>query len=127
MGMYSHTDYCNLKIKEGKKEAFLKWLEEHEDWKEITEINENDEVYFDVDGWKIISYWYEGFLKELKELNEFLEGTWGLAYETPDQYAIIHFEPQGVEIESGVMKWNIYKLEDLIKEEEEIKGTIKVI
>jgi len=123
MGMYSHTDYCDLKIKKGKKKAFLKWLNKHNnwnDWKDITEIK-GDEVYFNVKGWKIIGYWYSNFLKELEELNEFIEGEWGLAFETPEEYAIIRFTKSGVIVESGVMKWETYTIEDLKKMVEELE------
>ena len=119
MGMVSYTDWCELRLKDGKKEDFLKWLDNHEDWKEITEIK-NNEVYFNQE-WKIISYWYPSFLQELKEINQFIEGDWALLYETGEEKAIIHFKNSGVEIEEGVMEWRTYKLEELLKEEEKLR------
>jgi hypothetical protein len=110
MGMYSYTEYCDLKIKDGKKEEFLKWLEKHPDYKEAVEIY-GDEVNIEIDGWKIIGYWYEDFLKELRELNEFLEGEWCLIYETHEEMAIIQFRDDGVKIKLGTMVFEEYPIE----------------
>jgi hypothetical protein len=111
MGMYSYTEYCDLKIKDGKKEEFLKWLENHQDYKEAVEIFDDDSVYIEIDGWKIIGYWYEDFLKELRELNEFLEGEWCLIYETHEEMAIIKFGDDGVKIKLGEMVFTEYPIE----------------
>ena len=112
MGMYSYTEYCDLVIRAGKKEEFLKWLENHQDYKEAVEIDDGDwSVYIDIDGWKIIGYWYEEFLKELRELNEFLEGEWCLIYETHEEMAIIKFGDDGVKIKLGQMVFTEYPIE----------------
>jgi len=111
MGMYSYTEYCDLVIRDGKKEEFLKWLEKHPDYKEAVEIDEDGSVYINIDGWKIIGYWYEEFLKELRELNEFLKGEWCLIYETHEEMAIIKFEDDGVKIKLGQMVFTEYPIE----------------
>jgi hypothetical protein len=111
MGMYSYTEYCDLKIRDGKKEEFLKWLENHQDYKEIVEIFDDDSVYIEINGWKIIGYWYEDFLKELRELNEFLVGEWCLIYETHEEMAIIQFGDDGVKIKLGEMVFTEYPIE----------------
>ena len=111
MGMYSYTEYCDLKIRDGKKEEFLKWLENHQDYKEAVEIFDDDSVCIEIDGWKIIGYWYEEFLKELRELNEFLVGEWYLIYETHEEMAIIRFGDDGVKIKLGEMVFTEYPIE----------------
>jgi len=111
MGMYSYTLYCHLIIRDGKKEEFLKWLEKHPDYKEAVEIDEDGSVYIKTDGWKIIGYWYEEFLKELRELNEFLKGEWCLIYETHEEMAIIQFGDDGVKIKLGQMVFTEYPIE----------------
>lgn len=112
MGMYSFTDYCDLKIRQGKKEEFLKWLKRHEDYENVVVID-GDNVEINIDeGWKIISYWYEEFLDELEELNKFLIGEWVLYFETYEEKAIIKFGEEVV-ISIGTMEFKDYKIEDL--------------
>jgi len=121
MGMYSYTEYCDLRIKDGKKDEFLKWLDEHEDYKEVVEIYDDNIVEIDVDGWKIIGYWYDEFLDELEELNKFLIGTWCLIFETHEEMAIIEFGKEEVKISLGTMEFKDYKIEDFRILNEEIE------
>jgi len=114
--MYSYTDYCDLKIRNGKKEEFLKWLEENKDYKDTTTIDEDNNVEIEIeDGWKIISYWYESFLDELEQLNNFLIGSWVLIFETHEEKAIIEFGEE-VKISLGTMEFKDYKIDDFRKE-----------
>jgi hypothetical protein len=126
MGMYSYTEYCDLKIKDGKKGEFLKWLDGHERYKDVVKID-GDNVEIDVDvGWKIISYWYDEFLDELEELNEFLIGKWCLIFETHDQMAIIEFGKE-VKISLGTMEFVDYGIEDFRILNEEMEKALKKI
>jgi hypothetical protein len=113
-----------LKIRDGKKEEFLKWLEKHPDYKEAVVIEEDGSVYIDIDGWKIIGYWYEWFLKELRELNEFLVGEWCLIYETHEEMAIIKFGDDGVKINLGVMVFTEYPIEFFEKMNEDFEKMV---
>lgn len=124
MGMYSSTLYCDLRIKDGKKKEFLDWLKKHPEYEEITKIDEEGNVEIKVDGWKIISYWYENFLDELEELNQFLEGSWTLIYETYDEMAIIEFGDK-VRIRIGVMEFEDLSIEDLRAMHKNIERVIK--
>ena len=119
MGSYSWTDFCDIQIREGKREEFLKYLEDlqHEsrdDWIEwgqehaqaITVDDDNVEII--IDNWKIISYWYPTTLEWFDKLSDYLNGELHISFETPDEYAIVHFSIEGTTYELGEMQYRTY-------------------
>lgn len=80
MGMITTAGYHNLTIREGKKQAFEKWLSDKEKWREAITIYNGKTVHLDF-SWKLISYWYDNTVKEFSELNEFISGVLMLDYE----------------------------------------------
>ena len=125
MGMYSWTDYCNIVIREGKREAFMQYLEElkndtRPNWSEYGKdcaktisVLDDDVVEIQIESWKIISYWYDSTLDFFDRLSEYLEGELGLSFETHEEYARIHFQESGTAYELGAMRYEVYKSADL--------------
>ena len=112
MGMYSSTEWCNLKLRKGKEVEFADWLKRNEDWNDAIEMN-NDCVDIQVN-WKIIGYWYDNFLDELEQLAEYIVGTWTLLYETNEVKAMIEFtEDEQVNIIIGEMKFKKLNIDEL--------------
>lgn len=119
MGSYSWTDYCDLKVRPGKRELFEQYLVElsalQEPWLEygleharVIKIRDDDTVDIQIDSWKIISYWYPETLDWFDKLSEFIEGDLELGFETNDERAIIHFGPEGTKYEIGRMKYDTF-------------------
>ena len=108
MGMYTTTDYCDLKMRDNTKDN-RKELEDivseecMDNWNMTTE----GDVDFYVD-WKMYGYWYEDTLTLLEKLNKYIKGTWYLSYEEGDKVVIIfpEDETKEVEIELGVIRWD---------------------
>jgi len=112
MGMYSSTEWCNLKLRKGKEVEFADWLKRNEDWNDAIKMN-NDCVDIQVN-WKIIGYWYDNFLDELEQLAEYIVGTWTLLYETNEVKAMIEFtEDEQVNIIIGEMKFKKLNIDEL--------------
>ena len=112
MGMYSSTEWCNLKLRKGKEVEFADWLKRNEDWNDAIKMN-NDCVDIQVN-WKIIGYWYDNFLDELEQLAEYIVGTWTLLYETNEAKAIIEFtEDEQVNISIGEMEFKKLDIDEL--------------
>ena len=112
MGMYSSTEWCNLKLRKGKEVEFADWLKRNEDWNDVIKMN-NDCVDIQVN-WKIIGYWYDNFLDELEQLAEYIVGTWTLLYETNEVKAMIEFtEDEQVNIIIGEMKFKKLNIDEL--------------
>lgn len=113
MGMYSSTEYCELKVKEGKEIEFADWLKQNNDWNEVVTIDSCLDVDIQVN-WKIIGYWYNDFLDELEQLAEYIVGTWTLEYETNEAKAIIEFtEDEQVKITLGEMEFKKLDIDEL--------------
>jgi len=100
MGTYSYSLYSYLTIKNDKvREEFKKWLEKKSEWKEVIDYDDGyDDVDINIDGWKIIGYWYVDFLDDLVDLARFLEGYFVLESEEKGAFAKICFENGNVKI-----------------------------
>ena len=114
MGMYTRETYCDLKVVDRK--GLDLWLdcEDNKAWKEAITIDDKDGTMEIEVHWKIISYWYESFLKDLEELNKFISGEWDLSFETGEEKAIIHFGEgkDDVRIEVGTMTFTDYTIKE---------------
>jgi len=100
MGTYSYSLYSCLTIRNDKvREEFKKWLEKKSEWKEVIDYDDGyDDVDINIDGWKIIGYWYVDFLDDLVDLARFLEGYFVLESEEKGVFAKICFENGNVKI-----------------------------
>ena len=80
------------------------------------ELNEEDKrISFNgMDGWKIISYWYDHFVLFLRDLAVFLEGDIYLDFENEDEGGNIRFSDGEVIITTGVMEWKTHKTEEFV-------------
>lgn len=76
----------------------------------------------DIDGWKIIQYWYDAFVTMIDDLSAFIEGHILLEAETEDEQAVITFQKSGVHIRIGTMKWSE---PDLISQDRVVPDIIK--
>lgn len=125
MGMYSYIDECEVEIvdleglkeylEEVRKDSRTKHLADavtiysHKDHPEISPV-----LNFEgMDGWKIISYWYEDFVQFIRDLAVFIEGNISFTYETDEEKAIIEFEDGQTTINIGVMKYEACSPEEL--------------
>lgn len=129
MGMMSSTEYCNLKVREGKGIEFEMWLKDHDGWKDVTKIDTDGSIEFEV-CWKIISYWYEDFLDELEQLNDIIVGEWNLRFETDNEVAKIVFpekEEDGICITLGNMAYTDHKLDEFRRLNDDMESVMKDI
>jgi len=100
MGYYSFLLSQSVFLKDKKlKNEFRKWLKDHNYEAEITE---GGEVVFseeEFNGGKIIGYWFDEYVKELKEMARFVEGEIILYGEDYQTFAKIRFENGNVLVE----------------------------
>ena len=122
MGMASYHDWEDLRaydvneIREWKKKS----LQEDKDsyWFSVN-INDNGIVSLqDLDGCKIISYWYPNFVKFLRELSVFIKGKVKFVFETGEECALIKFDDYNFSVEIGEMKYTDFSPEDLLFDRE---------
>jgi hypothetical protein len=133
MGSYSWTDYCEIKVQPGKREAFQNYLIELEkkelpDWIEygkehakVITLEDDDVVDISIDQWKIITYWYDNTILFFDELSQYLEGELYLSFESPSEYAIIHFSTEGTTYEIGTMKYDTYTGDEMRESTRKLK------
>jgi len=108
MGSYTYVENHSVRIvdKEGLKDFFAtcKGTDAAHYVKALAV--EGDYVNFEgMDGWKIISYWYTGFLEFLRGLAIFVEGEVSLRYETNNEFATIVFNDAECLISLGTLQW----------------------
>ena len=118
MGMYSYHQYEDIYT--DYPEEMMEWKakrigDEPDDYWDAVYINEKTkEVSLgDMNGWKIIGYWYPNFLKFLSELALFVEGEVCFLYETLEDMAIIHFAKGTYIIDMGEMHFTKFSQKDM--------------
>ena len=67
---------------------------------------------FNIDDWKIISYWYDDFVVFIRDLSAFYDGSIKLEFETGEEFAVIDFDGETT-IEVGEVQWRDLKFEDI--------------
>jgi len=67
---------------------------------------------FDIDDWKIISYWYDDFVVLIRDLSAFYDGEIRLEFETGEEFAVIDFDGETT-IEVGEVQWRDLAFEDI--------------
>ena len=93
------------------------------------EITEDGELDFGgMDGWKIISYWYEEMVMFLRDVAVFVEGEVLLEYESNEKAGFIVFKNGLCEIHAGHMQYDIFSPEQMRhgipKMEKELKNIL---
>jgi hypothetical protein len=88
---------------------------------------EGDELDFSgFDGWKIISYYYDGFVMFLRDVAAFVEGSVMLEFETPDESGWFEFIEGTCIIHTGETKWNKpIKAQDMMREKKPMPDYVK--
>jgi len=81
---------------------------------EAVKLNEKEKIldFMGLDGWKIISYWYDMFVQFLRDIAVFLEGEVTMEFETNDEGGYIEFRGGKCIIHTGVMDWSEHLPED---------------
>jgi hypothetical protein len=128
MGMFSWTDWSSLKVRDGSREQFERWIKENEEFKEynsVISIDEDGNVEIEINEWKIISYWYDETLDWIDKLNEFIEGDLAIEFENHDEYAIVKFGAEKATIKIGHLEFNDYSTDDLREEGKDWKEAIE--
>ena len=97
-------------FKDGKFPEF----KEHEHLLDGISIDEKSKQlkFGGMNGWKIISYWYDHLVLFLRDLAVFVEGKVYLSFETEDEGGRIEFHDGECIIHTGQMKWEEHKPED---------------
>jgi len=119
MGMYSYLNYENLHT--DNPDGLREWIKYNnkkfgsESYWYAVKVFEGGSVSLEeLDGWKIISYWYPEFLKFLRELALFIEGTISFDFETHDERAVITFENGEFSINFGTMQYEKANMEEVL-------------
>lgn len=145
MGTYSYVDDYELEVMnkvglrlyalqckkgtlyDGKLSSFIDCVLRSEYQGEYTEDDEMfsltddflnpDHHIIDIDGHKVIDYWYDEFVTLMRDLSAFVEGNITMTSETGDSRAEIIFEEGKTEIRVGIINWEGLYIEDAIYEE----------
>lgn len=109
MGSYTYIDNHSVRIvnKEGLKDFFAacKDTDAADHYIKALAV-EGEYLNFEgMNGWKIIQYWYTGFLEFLRGLAIFVEGEVLLRHETNEEFASIVFRDAECLIKLGEVAW----------------------
>mgnify|MGYP001589190991 CR=1 FL=1 len=113
MGMSSYISDEYVKIINMKGlEKYLKENQSNEWTKELV-IKKDRLSFMGLDGWKLLSYWYDKCLKCLRDVAVFVEGEVHLTFESVDEAGIIKFENGKCILELGQMTYTDHPVEEL--------------
>ena len=117
MGMYTDITDCDVKIvdmvglvkflkdiKEEKLESYKN--DSARQYPEAVKIDGEYLDFYEMSGWKIISYWYDEMVMFLRDVAVFVEGFIYLHFETDDEGGYIEFKDGKCIIHTGVMNWS---------------------
>jgi len=112
-------------LKEGKNKDYIvkdkSWSDfgknRGKQYAEAVELDEKNKIldFEGMDGWKIISYWYDMFVQFLRDVAVFLEGNIELEFESNDEGGRIEFTDGKCIIHTGVMSWTESEAEEFTK------------
>jgi hypothetical protein len=81
----------------------------------LDNLKNEDQISFqDMDGWKIISYWYQDFVMFLRDLAVFVDGEVSFIFETDEEFANITFNDGDVKIKIGEVIFKDVPVMDLL-------------
>lgn len=75
-----------------------------------------DVYYLDfsgMDGWKIISYWYDSMVLFFRDIGVFVEGEIQMEFETQDESGWIEFKQGKTIFHTGQMEWQTWGAEEV--------------
>lgn len=108
--MYTYIDGDDVEIID--KNGLKKYLKECKEKKisygdshEGVEIIDDQLDFSRMNGWKIISYWYDDFVAFLRDIAVFVNGDVYMRFENQDQGGHIEFQDGECIIHWGVMNW----------------------
>ena len=127
IGTYTNVTDSDVEVLDLKGlEEFIKYVKKGKDERykgyeyllEGIQIDKQDKItYLDfsgMDGWKIISYWYDEFVMFLKDLALFVEGTVLLEFENTEESGWFEFSEGKCIIHTGITQWITESPESLV-------------
>ena len=114
--MGSYTDVVDSNVEIINLDGLKKFLKNIKDGKykeykdneyvDAIKINGKELDFNGIDGWKIISYWYDEFVMFLRDLAPFVDGRVDLQFENNEEAGYFEFNDGICTIHTGNMNWS---------------------